>query len=153
MRLTLETLKPYNKAITRIGDDLHDQGYAEIADTVIGGAFQEFDPITQGFSSYLIDGEAEFFPKVEIWKTKGLHLAYNPDFFQVLDQEEYSKKEAKEKIDGVIIYSNALVRKSIHGNPGIEEEVTDVFLVPTGKEKYKAEDLEDIISLKLRYPR
>jgi len=65
MAANLEALKAYGQEVTRIGDEIHEQGQTLIIDTVMAGVFQNFSSITQGLSSYLIDGEAEFFPRVK----------------------------------------------------------------------------------------
>lgn len=149
MAANLEALKAYGQEVTRIGDEIHEQGQTLIIDTVMAGVFQNFSSITQGLSSYLIDGEAEFFPRVQVWKTRGVHMAYNPDFFQVLNQEEYDNKKT-EGINGTTIIQTVFVSKSAHDELGCEIDDSVVFLVPTGKETYKTEDLQALLPSKLK---
>jgi hypothetical protein len=76
-------------------------------------------------------------------------MAYNPDFFQVLNQEEYDNKKT-EGINGTTIIQTVFVSKSAHDELGCEIDDSVVFLVPTGKETYKTEDLQALLPSKLK---
>lgn len=119
-------------------DSIHEKGHTQIEDTVIAGVPQKATELTEGLSSFLLDGEAEFDPKSATWTTKGLHLFYNSEFYRVLNREEYYKREVDDSKGNFAVW----VQKTIKGNGQVQEERTKAFLVRTDKPKYTKEDFE-----------
>jgi hypothetical protein len=129
-----QQLSEEDQRVAYYADRIFETGYTTFKDTALAGVLENYGQVAEGLAIKLISGSAEFFPKAQVYKTTGTHLAYNSEVLDVVDFDEYQKRVDAGKVDfgKSRVFSAEISVFESGKNPEVKKNI--FALVPAPKE-------------------